>query len=152
MNEFNRFLQENGLSNKLVESISNSELSSKVENIDITINFVDRLYNNLHNNFLYTKLHNIRIYEFPLVEEEIEEISLLISFEEIIIKDLISLIYNRKTFLSESQIIIGSQDKTLYQIINCIENQPQETKLVIVSKLDKNLEYLISNIYILFTI
>ena len=152
MNVYENFLKENGLTEKLVESISKIGINNTTDDINYTVNYIQKLNNYLQDNFLDMKLYNIKIHEFPIVEEGAKEEILLFSFKEIYIRDLLSLIYNRKVFLKNSQMLIGGQDDILYRLIDSIENQVKEIKLVTVLKFDKTTEDLLTHIYITFTI
>jgi len=152
LNTYQNFLKGNGFTYKLVESISKVGINNRTDNVDFTVNSIYKLNHYLQNNFLNTKLYDLRIYEIPLIEEELEEENILFTFKEIYIRDLTALIYNKKVFLKNNQMIIGGQDRFLYRIIHSIENQSQNIKLVIIDKFDKNREDLITNIYITFTI
>jgi len=98
------------------------------------------------------KLYNVKIYEFPFVEDKTTEELLLFAFKEICIMDLVSLIYNRKVFLTNLQMLVGGQDSIFFRFIDSIENQKQKVKLVVVDKFDKSLEDLFTHIYITFSI
>jgi len=152
MNVYENFLKENGLTEKLVENTYKVGIKNTTDDINYTVNCIQKLNNYLEDNFLDMKLYNVNIYEFPFVEEEATEELLLFSFKEMCIIDLMSLIFNRKMFLANLQMLVGGQDRILFRFIDSIENQMQKVKLVVVNKFDKSIEDLFTHIYITFSI
>ena len=152
MNVYENFLKENGLTEKLVENIYKIGINNTTDDINYTVNYIQKLNNYLQDNFLDMKLYNVKIYEFPFVEDKTTEELLLFAFKEVCIMDLVSLIYNRKVFLTNLQMLVGGQDSIFFRFIDSIENQKQKVKLVVVDKFDKSLEDLFTHIYITFSI
>ena len=150
MNIYESFLKENNFSKKFVDKIMFSNINNKTTDTDLIVSTIYKWNNYLRNGLLERKLCNVSIYEFPFDEDETSELSLLYSFKELCINDLLKLLFRKNVFLKDEQQLLGGQLGIIEKIINSIEIQSQ-IKLIIITKIDIKTE-IFTHIYIKFSL